>query len=113
MNDVASALIGGGLAGAASVFGNIFAKYIKNSIINDETANTPVDVIKTVMQGLGAHKYKNGLDCFFQILKHEGIRGLYKGTVPRLSRVVLDVAITFTLYEQITKALNLVWHDKH
>lgn len=58
-----------------------------------------MDVIKTVMQGLDAHKYKGSLDCFLSVFKNEGIAGLYKGTVPRLSRVVLDVAITFTLYE--------------
>lgn len=96
MTDVLATLIGGGVAGAASVF-----------------ANTPVDVIKTLMQGLEAHKYKNSVDCFMQVLKNEGVRGLYKGTVPRLSRVVLDVAITFTLYEQITKAINIVWPEKH
>lgn len=47
-NDVLATLLSGGVAGAASVF-----------------ANTPVDVIKTLMQGLEAHKYKNSLDCFF------------------------------------------------
>jgi solute carrier family 25 citrate transporter 1 len=83
--------LSGGIAGAASVF-----------------ANTPVDVVKTQMQGLDAKKYKNGLDCFFQTLKNEGIRGLYKGTVPRLSRVVLDVALTFTLYENISRLLNKI-----
>lgn len=35
------------------------------------------------------------------------------GTVPRLGRVVLDVAITFTLYDYIGRALNLVWPPKH
>ncbi len=43
------------LAGAASVFGN-----------------TPVDVVKTRMQGLESTKYKNTLDCAVQIMKHEG-----------------------------------------
>jgi solute carrier family 25 citrate transporter 1 len=81
----------GAIAGAASVF-----------------ANTPVDVVKTQMQGLDAKKYKNGLDCFVQIFKNEGVRGLYKGTVPRLGRVVLDVALTFTLYEKISALLNKV-----
>lgn len=47
VNDVASTLLGGAVAGAASVF-----------------ANTPVDVIKTVMQGLEANKYKGSFDCF-------------------------------------------------
>ena len=60
------------------------------------------------MQGLEAKKYKNALDCCTQIIKSEGIRGLYKGTVPRLSRVVIDAAITFTLYGQITTLINKV-----
>jgi len=84
--------ISGAVAGAASVF-----------------ANTPVDVVKTQMQGLEAKKYKNGLDCFIKTFQNEGIRGLYKGTVPRLSRVVLDVALTFTLYEKISAVMAKLW----
>ena len=45
----------GVIAGAASVFGN-----------------TPVDVVKTRMQGLESSKYKNTLDCAVQIMKNEG-----------------------------------------
>lgn len=33
----------------------------------------------------------------------------YKGTVPRLGRVCLDVAIVFVIYEEVVKALNVVW----
>lgn len=47
----------GGLAGAVSVFGN-----------------TPIDVVKTRMQGLEASKYKNTMDCFVKIWKNEGPR---------------------------------------
>lgn len=86
--------LSGGLAGAASVY-----------------ANTPVDVVKTNMQGLEAKKYKGAMDCFLTIFKNEGIRGLYKGTVPRLSRVVLDVALTFTLFEYIKAGLDYVMPD--
>ncbi|KFP66064.1 hypothetical protein N322_08097, partial [Cariama cristata] len=43
----------GALAGAASVFGN-----------------TPLDVVKTRMQGLEAHKYKSTWDCAYQIMKY-------------------------------------------
>ncbi|KTF85942.1 hypothetical protein cypCar_00041762 [Cyprinus carpio] len=50
--------------------------------------NTPLDVIKTRMQ-------------FF-------LR-FYKGTVPRLGRVCLDVAIVFIIYEEVVKVLNKVW----
>lgn len=47
----------GGLAGAASVFGN-----------------TPIDVVKTRLQGLDAHKYTGTWDCITKIFKHEGLR---------------------------------------
>ncbi|XP_012778931.1 tricarboxylate transport protein B, mitochondrial isoform X2 [Maylandia zebra] len=82
----------GAIAGAASVFGN-----------------TPLDVIKTRMQGLEAHKYKSTVDCAVKILKHEGPLAFYKGTVPRLGRVCMDVAIVFIIYEEVVKLLNLVW----
>jgi solute carrier family 25 citrate transporter 1 len=82
----------GFLAGGASVFGN-----------------TPVDVVKTRMQGLESSKYKNTLDCAVQIMKHEGPKAFYKGTVPRLSRVCLDVAITFMIYDKFIELFNKVW----
>jgi len=81
----------GGLAGAASVIGN-----------------TPVDVVKTRMQGLDSGKYKSSIDCFMQILKKEGPMALYKGTLPRMSRVVLDVALVFVIYEEVLKVLDRV-----
>ena len=76
------------------------------------TANTPVDVIKTNMQGLKASQYKGTWDCAVQIMKTEGVKGFYKGTVPRLGRVVMDVAITFTLYDYLTKAIMYMWPDR-
>lgn len=36
----------------------------------------------------------------------------YKGTVPRLGRVCLDVAIVFIIYEEVVKVLNKVWKTK-
>ncbi|XP_048199410.1 tricarboxylate transport protein, mitochondrial [Perognathus longimembris pacificus] len=82
----------GAIAGAASVFGN-----------------TPLDVIKTRMQGLEAHKYRNTLDCSLQILRNEGLKAFYKGTVPRLGRVCMDVAIVFVIYDEVVKLLNKIW----
>uniref|UniRef100_A0A8C4P443 Citrate transport protein n=1 Tax=Dromaius novaehollandiae TaxID=8790 RepID=A0A8C4P443_DRONO len=82
----------GAIAGAASVFGN-----------------TPLDVVKTRMQGLEAHKYKSTWDCAYQIMRHEGPLAFYKGTVPRLGRVCLDVAIVFVIYDEVVKFLNKVW----
>lgn len=82
----------GAVAGAASVFGN-----------------TPVDVVKTRMQGLEAAKYKNTFDCACKIWKNEGPAAFYKGTVPRLSRVCLDVAITFMIYDSFMDLFNKFW----
>lgn len=83
----------GAFAGAASVFGN-----------------TPIDVVKTRMQGLEAKKYKSTADCFMKIWKNEGPLAFYKGTVPRLGRVCLDVAITFMIYDSFMDLFNTFWH---
>ena len=84
--------LAGAIAGAASVLGN-----------------TPIDVVKTNLQGLEAQKYGGTINCIKHIAKHEGFRGFYKGMGARLSRVVLDVAITFTLFEHIKNILNKVF----
>lgn len=81
----------GAIAGAASVFGN-----------------TPLDVVKTRMQGLEAAKYRNTADCAMQILKNEGLAAFYKGTVPRLGRVCLDVGITFMIYDSFMDLFNRI-----
>jgi len=82
----------GGFAGACSVFGN-----------------TPLDVVKTRMQSLDAAKYKNTFDCAKQIMVNEGPKAFYKGTVPRLSRVVLDVGITFMIYDSFMELFTKIW----
>lgn len=92
--EVPKLLVGcfGAVAGAASVYGN-----------------TPLDVVKTRMQGLEASKYKSTADCALKIWKNEGPRAFYKGTVPRLGRVCLDVAITFMIYDSFMDLFNKVW----
>jgi len=52
-------IINQSVAGAASVFGN-----------------TPVDVIKTKLQGLEAHKYKGVWDCAKKTLAEDGLIGI-------------------------------------
>lgn len=79
------------LAGVASCFGN-----------------NPVDVVKTRMQGLEAHKYSSTWNCFVKIGQQEGWRAFYKGSVPRLGRVCMDVAITFMVYDFIMEGLDKV-----
>ena len=70
------------LAGAASVYGN-----------------TPIDVVKTRMQGLQSARYKSSWDCAVQIARNEGLAAFYKGATARLARVCLDVTVIMVLYE--------------
>lgn len=67
--------------------------------------NNPFDVVKTRMQGTQAARYRNTLDCFVQIVKHEGVASLYAGVVPRLGRVVPGQGIIFMSFETIQQAL--------
>jgi len=87
--------IAGALAGAASVFGN-----------------TPIDTVKTRLQGLDAHRYNGTLDVIKKIWTEEGPRAFYKGTVPRLGRVCADVALVFIIYDSVMDVLDVVMPDK-
>lgn len=64
------------------------------------------------MQGLHADRYKGTLDCFQQTIKNEGMNGLYKGIVPRITRVTNTVAITFVLLEAVRDKLWKMFPDK-
>eukprot|EP00816_Leptocylindrus_hargravesii_P012430 CAMPEP_0196810436 /NCGR_PEP_ID=MMETSP1362-20130617/10253_1 /TAXON_ID=163516 /ORGANISM="Leptocylindrus danicus, Strain CCMP1856" /LENGTH=288 /DNA_ID=CAMNT_0042185423 /DNA_START=66 /DNA_END=932 /DNA_ORIENTATION=+ len=68
--------------------------------------NNPFDVVKTRMQGTKASQYANTLDCFKQILTHEGVGAFYAGVIPRLSRVVPGQGIIFMSFESIQQALK-------
>jgi len=69
-------------------------------------ANNPVDVVKTKMQGVDAAQYKGFADCFAQVLKAEGPMGFYSGVTPRLARVILDVALTFSLFHSMKRTIT-------
>ncbi|RZF41951.1 hypothetical protein LSTR_LSTR016282 [Laodelphax striatellus] len=71
-------------------------------------ANTPIDVIKTRMQGFEAAKYSSTLDCFRKIWTREGPLAFYRGTVPRLLTACMDVAITFMVYDSFIDLLNFL-----
>ncbi len=76
------------------------------------TATNPIWLVKTRLQldknvaeqsGVG-RRYRNSLDCVRQVVRHEGIRGLYKG----MSASYLGVSessIQWVLYEQIKRAI--------
>ena len=82
-------LLAGGFAGFVSVM-----------------ANTPIDVIKTRMQGVDAHKYSGFGDCAKQVYAQNGFFGFYHGVKPRLARVVLDVALTFSIFGALKRKIQ-------
>jgi len=69
-------------------------------------ATMPIDVVKTKMQGLNRAMYTGSFNCFTQIIKHDGIFGLWKGTTPRLARVAVSTSIIFTVYEATMKIMD-------
>jgi len=79
----------GAIAGGTSVLGN-----------------TPIDVVKTRMQN---GNYKSTLDCARQVAGKEGLRGFYKGVMPRMNRVCLEVALAFCIYDTVMDVFKKVW----
>ncbi|KAE8748965.1 hypothetical protein FOCC_FOCC004371 [Frankliniella occidentalis] len=57
------------------------------------TAVYPIDLVKTRMQNqrsgsfVGELMYRNSMDCFKKVIRHEGATGLYRGLVPQLMGV--------------------------
>eukprot|EP00092_Neocalanus_flemingeri_P017642 GFUD01019085.1.p1 GENE.GFUD01019085.1~~GFUD01019085.1.p1 ORF type:complete len:327 (+),score=69.73 GFUD01019085.1:84-1064(+) len=76
----------GALAGGASVLGN-----------------TPIDVVKTRMQN---GSYTSTLECARQVVTKEGVRGFYKGCLPRMNAVCFEVALMFCIYDSIMDVFN-------
>ncbi|KAI5454934.1 hypothetical protein NCC49_002210 [Naganishia albida] len=60
----------------------------------------PLDVIKTRMQSLEARaQYRNSAHCAYRIFTEEGVARFWKGTTPRLARLIMSGGIVFTVYE--------------
>ncbi|KAI1184538.1 mitochondrial carrier domain-containing protein [Nemania serpens] len=73
------------------------------------TATNPIWLVKTRMQlqssqtqakSTATHRYKNSLDCTRQILRQEGIGGLYKGLSASYLGTV-ETMLHLVLYEQL------------
>ena len=72
----------------------------------------PLDVVRrrTQMKGLLSEKfsYNSTLHAFTMILQQEGFKGLYKGMIPNLLKVVPSIAIAFVTYETVKKYLYFI-----
>jgi hypothetical protein len=78
------------------------------------TATNPIWLIKTRLQldknvvektgGVAKRRYKNSWDCIKQVVRQEGIRGLYKGMSASYLGVT-ESTVQWVLYEQMKKSL--------
>ncbi|KAL3464491.1 mitochondrial carrier domain-containing protein [Aspergillus heterothallicus] len=67
-------------------------------------ATMPFDTIKTRLQALDGHqRYAGTLDCLRLIVSREGVSVLWRGTTPRLARLSISGAVSFTIYEQVIR----------
>lgn len=69
------------------------------------TACAPADVVKTRLMNMHNNEYKSATDCFVQVVKHEGLRGLYRGWLPAYMRLGPQTLLTFVFLEQLRKRL--------
>lgn len=61
------------------------------------------------LEGAGgrARVYKTGiLGTFGQIIKAEGLRGIYRGILPEYFKVVPSIGIVFMTYEKLKQVLS-------
>jgi len=71
--------------------------------------NHPIDVVKTRIEaqdGAGKKEYTHTVQAFQSILKNEGPKALYRGIAPRMIKISLGQAITFTAYERYTDLIG-------
>lgn len=69
----------------------------------------PVDAIKTRMQVAPIERYPRGTrDVIKEVIKSEGLKALYRGYAPALTRAVVVHAALFVGYEFTMKAMNWI-----
>ncbi|KAJ5899873.1 Mitochondrial carrier protein RIM2 [Penicillium taxi] len=75
------------------------------------TATNPIWLVKTRLQldraqsATGARRYRNSLDCVRQVVRHEGIKGLYKGLSASYLGSV-ETALHLVMYERLKKTFS-------
>ncbi|KAK3943926.1 mitochondrial carrier protein RIM2 [Diplogelasinospora grovesii] len=83
--------------------------------VTTSTATNPIWLVKTRLQldknvaaqsggGVAQRQYKNSWDCIRQVVRHEGIRGLYKGMSASYLGVT-ESTLQWMLYERMKRSL--------
>ncbi|EKG21216.1 Mitochondrial carrier protein [Macrophomina phaseolina MS6] len=83
------------------VFGKLGAGAVSGAVA--QTFTYPFDVLRrrfqiNTMSGMG-YQYKSIWDALTTIIKHEGVRGLYKGIAPNLLKVAPSMASSWLSFE--------------
>lgn len=55
---------------------------------------------------VGEVAYRNSIDCFKKVIRHEGVLGLYRGLVPQLIGVAPEKAIKLTVNDLVRDKLK-------
>ena len=63
-------------------------------------------MVRANMMGLDAKRYSSSVHCGLAILRGGGVGALFLGLAPRVGRVFVEIGLTFTLFEQISRTLN-------
>lgn len=85
----------------------LYSSSSRSIIALGATAVYPIDLVKTRMQNqrtgslVGEVAYRNSLDCFKKVVRHEGVLGLYRGLVPQLIGVAPEKAIKLTVNDLV------------
>ncbi|KAJ5712719.1 hypothetical protein N7493_009187 [Penicillium malachiteum] len=70
-------------------------------------ATMPFDSIKTQLQAIDGHqRYRGSWDCLRSVFLHEGASALWRGTTPRLVRLSVSGALSFSIYEFVVQWSN-------
>lgn len=83
------------------VFGKLGAGAVSGAVA--QTCTYPFDVLRrrfqiNTMSGMG-YQYKSIWDALTTIIKHEGVKGLYKGIAPNLLKVAPSMASSWLSFE--------------
>ncbi|KAG5184595.1 mitochondrial carrier domain-containing protein [Tribonema minus] len=57
-----------------------------------------------------ANKYTGMVDCFQQVVRGQGIKGLYRGLGPNFLKALPAIAISYAVYEKSRQGLNRVFN---
>ncbi|KAH6972535.1 mitochondrial carrier domain-containing protein, partial [Ilyonectria sp. MPI-CAGE-AT-0026] len=69
-------------------------------------ATMPFDVVKTKMQRLATPGSQRGTwQCFVMTVQESGLVGLWKGTTPRLARLSVSGALSFSIYQEVVEMM--------